>query len=103
MHVDGGFSRRAALLWRTLIENVDDIIVRLVELRLCEEGQETVVPAVPIRDEYFLAAVAGHLVGCFLQQCKLQFPAVGDSTGFMASFGDLTEIVFRKNDRILFL
>src|SRR5258708_25147494 len=62
-----------------------------------------VVPAMPIHDENFLASIAGHLIGCLLEQFQLQLGAVSDGSGLVLRFKDLTEIVLGKNNRILLL
>src|ERR1700733_502577 len=53
-----------------------------------------------IDDNYFLAAVAGHLVCRFLQERKLHVAAVGDRSRFMAGLGDLSKIIFREDQRV---
>ena len=56
-----------------------------------------------VDDENFLAAVARHLVGGFLQQRQLQVAAVGDGSGLVARFGNLAEIIFGEDDGVFFL
>jgi hypothetical protein len=58
---------------------------------------------VTVDDQNFLAAVAGHLVGGFLQQGELQGAAVGHGAGLVLGFGDLAEIVFGENDGVFLL
>ena len=76
--------------------------MRLVELCLREIRQQAVVAAVAVDDQDFLAAVAGHLVGGFLQQGELQVAAVGHGAGLVPRLGDLAEIIFGENDRVFF-
>ncbi len=66
VHVDLGLLWRSAMLWRMLVEHIDDIVVGLVELRLREVGEQAIVAAVTVDDQDFLAAVAGHLIGGLL-------------------------------------
>src|SRR5579862_7801095 len=103
MHVDLRLLGGTALLGRALVENIDDVIVRLVELSLREIGKQAVVAAVSVDDQNFLAAVAGHLVGGFLQQCELQAAAVGHGSRFVTRFGDLAEIIFGEDNSIFLL
>ena len=86
-----------------VVENIDHIVVRLIELRLREEWQQVFVAAVAVDDDYFLAAVARHLVGGFLQQGELHLAAVGDGSGLVAGFGDLSEIIFGEDDGVFLL
>src|SRR5207253_9965821 len=92
-----------SLFRRALSEDVDDIIVGFVELRLREEGEKAVVAAVTVDDQDFLAAIARHLVGGLLQQSELQVAAVSHGSGFVARFGDLAEIVFGEDDCVFLL
>src|SRR6266576_2810865 len=55
-------------------------------------------PAVAVHDDDFLAAVARHLVGGFLQQFQLELHTVGHRTGLVLRFKNLSEIIFWKND-----
>src|SRR4029077_17932826 len=91
----------SAVLRRALAEYVNDIVVGLVELGLREEREQAVVAAVAVHDQDLLAAVAGHLVGGFLQERELQVAAVGHSAGLVLGLGDLAEVVFGENDGIL--
>ena len=61
------------------------------------------MPAVAVDDQDFLAAVAGHLVGGFLQQGELQVAAVGHGAGLVPRFSDLAEIVFGEDDGVFLL
>jgi hypothetical protein len=56
------------------------------------------VAAVAVNDDHLLAAVARHFVGGLLQQGELHFAAVGDGSGFVAGFGNLSEIIFGEDD-----
>ena len=103
MLVDGGLLFGASRGRRELAENVDDIIVRLGQLRLRKVWQQTAIPAVAVDDKHLLAAVARHLVGGFLQQRQLQFAAIGNGAGFVPRLEDLPEVVFRKDHRIFLL
>ncbi len=96
------FLAGAALMRRAFVEDVDVdyVIVRLVELGLCEERQQAVVAAMAVDDQDLLAAVARHLVGGFLQERELHRAAVGHGSGLVLSLGDLAEIVFRENDGV---
>ena len=94
MHVDFGLLLRASVLRSALVENIDDVVVGLVELRLREEGQQAVVAAVAVDDQNFLAAVARHFVGGFLQESELHVAAVGHGAGLVLGLGDLAEIIF---------
>ena len=99
----GGFLGRTAGATAFADYSVDDVVVRLFELRLREIGDEALVAAVAVDDEDFLAAVAGHLVGGFLEKLELEIAAVGDGAGFVLGFEDLAKIVFRKNDGVFLL
>src|ERR1035438_849077 len=89
VHVDGSLLRWSARRWRALIENVDYIVVRLVELRLGEVREQVLVAAVSVDDDYLLASITRHLVGGFLQQRKLQIAAVSHGSGLVAGLSDL--------------
>ncbi len=78
--------------------NIDDVVVWFVELRLREIREKALVATVAVDDKNFFAAVAGHLVGGFLQEIQLNLPAVGDGAGFVFGFENLSEIIFREND-----
>ena len=56
-----------------------------------------------IHDQYFVAAVARHLIRRCLQKGELKIGTVGDSARLVACFRNLTEIIFRKDNRILLL
>lgn len=60
-----------------------------------------IVAAVAVDDDDLPAAVAGHLIGGFLEEFELQFRAVSHRAGFMPGFEDLAEVVFGKDDRVL--
>ena len=79
------------------VENVDDIIVRTIELRLGEEGKQMLVPSMAVHDDNLLATVARHFIGRFLEQLQLEFHAEGDSPRFMLGFKNLSEVVLRKD------
>ena len=80
------------------VEHVDDIIPLPIHLRLGKEGKQVLVAAVPVDDDDFLAAVARHLVGGFLEQLQLKFHAVRDGAWLVLGFKNLAKIIFRKND-----
>ena len=91
------------MLWGAFVEDVDHVVVWLVELCLREVWQQAFVAAVAVDDQNFLAAVAGHLVGGFLQQGELQVAAVGYRAGFVAGFDNLAEIIFGEDDGVFLL
>jgi hypothetical protein len=97
------FVRRFALPAACDALHVHDVVVWRLELRLREKRQQAVVAAVTVHDDDLLAAVAGHLVGRFLQQLELQSAAVGHRAGLMLRFEDLPEVVLWENDGILLL
>ena len=70
-------------------------------MRLSEIREQMFVAAVAIHDDYFFAAVARHLVGGFLQQGELHVAAVGDGSGLVARFGNLSKIIFGEDDGVL--
>src|SRR5215467_4631724 len=80
--------------------DVDHVVMGFFQLRLGKKRQQAFVAAMAVYDDDFLAAVAGHFVGGFLQKFQLEVAAVGDGSGFVLGFEDLAEIVLRKNDRI---
>jgi hypothetical protein len=55
----------------------------------------------PIHDRHFAATIASHLIRRCLQQLQLQIRVVGNRAGLMPCFGNLAEIIFRKNHGIL--
>src|SRR5580698_7201593 len=100
MHIDFGmFSRTSGIPWVPAID-INDIIMRSLQLRLREIREKILVTAVTINDDDLLAAVPAHFVGGFLQQIKLHVHAVGNRSGFMPRLSDLAEIISRKNDGI---
>ena len=103
VHIEGVCLGRTSLLWSPLIKNVDDIVVRLVQLCLREIRKKTAIAAVTVDDQHLLAAIAGHLVGGLLQQGKLQAAAISHRSWLMLCLGNLTEVVFGKNDRVFLL
>src|SRR5262249_28239909 len=56
-----------------------------------------------VDDQDFLAAIARHLVGRFLEQRQLQAAAVGHGAGFMLGLGNLSKIVFGEYDRVFLI
>src|SRR5262245_14892785 len=58
------------------------------------------IAAVAVDDEYLLAAIARHFVSGLLQELELKLEAVGDSSGFVARFKDLSEVILREHHRI---
>ena len=99
----GRFLGRTARAAALSDDGVDNVVVRLVELRLGEEWDEAFVAAVAVDDEDFLAAITRHFVGGFLEEHELEVAAVSDGTGFVLRFKNLTEIVFRKDDGVFLL
>src|SRR5712692_11041248 len=61
------------------------------------------VASVAVDDNYFLAAIARHLISSFLQQFQLQARAIRDGAGFVLGFEYLAEIILGKYDRVLLL
>jgi len=96
VHVDGGFPGRAAFVRSALVENVDHVVVRFIELGLREVRKQALVAAVAVDDDHFLAAVASHLVGGFLQQGELHPAAVSHGSGLVTGFGNLAKIYSGK-------
>src|SRR5205823_5481270 len=86
-----------------LVEKINYIVVRLIQLRLRKVGKQTTVPPVAVNDQNFLAAIASHLVRSCLKQCQLQIAAVSDGTGLMTCLRDLPKIVLRENHSVLLL
>src|SRR5271155_4271801 len=78
-------------------KDVHDVIMGRLELRLREEWEQVLVPAVPVRDNHFLAAVARHLVSGGLQQFELKACAVRDRAWLVPSLKYLAEIIFRED------
>src|SRR4051794_7805463 len=103
MHVDLRFLRRPSLVGRAFIEDVDDVVVRFIQLSLGEIREQALVAAMPVDDQNLLASVSRHLVARFLEQLELQSAAVRHGSSLMAGFGDLSEVIFREDDRILLL
>jgi hypothetical protein len=62
----GGFLGRTARLAAFAIQNIQNIVVRAVELRLSKVGKQMLIAAMTVDDDYLFTAVAGHLVGGFL-------------------------------------
>src|SRR6202162_5361347 len=77
--------------------------MRLVQLRLREIGEQAVVSAVAVDDNYLLASVARHLVGSFLQESELRLATVSHSAGLATGLGKLSEIIFGEDDDVFFL
>ena len=61
------------------------------------------IAAVAVDDDHFLAAVARHLVGSFLQQGELHLAAVRDCSRLVAGFGNLSEVIFREDNGVFLL
>src|ERR1700676_4374795 len=99
----GGFLGRAAGAAAFAVENVHDIVVRLVQKALREEGKDVLVAAVTVDDDDFFASVAGHLVGGFLQELQLEFAGVSDGSGFVLGLKNLAKVVFRKDQGVVLL
>src|SRR5467141_1504401 len=74
--------------------------MRLVQLRLREKWNQVFVAAVAVDNDYFFAAIAGHLISGFLEQMQLQIHAVRYRSGFVLGFEDLAEIIFGKDHRV---
>src|SRR5579863_4929950 len=103
MHIDFRLLCGTTVIRRALVENVNHVVVRLIELCLGKVRQQAIVAAVTVDDQDFLASVTGHLVGGFLQKCKLHAATVCHRAGLVLGLGDLAEIVLRKDNRILLL
>ena len=103
MHVHGGLFLRPT--WRCFhqAKHVDDVVVLLLELRLCKERQQALVSAVSVHNDDLLAAVSGHLVSRFLQKFQLQVSAIGNRSRLVLGFKNLTKVIFREYDGILLL
>src|SRR5882672_1506465 len=99
----GGFFRGTAGAAAFAVEDVHDIVVWLIHLRLREEGKQVLVAAVTVHDDDFLAAIARHLVGRFLKQLQLKLHAVRDGARLVLGLKNLAKIIFRKNDGVLLL
>ena len=56
-----------------------------------------------VDDEDFLAAVARHLLHRFLQERELRGQAVGNGSGLLLRFEDLSEVVLGEDDGVLLL
>src|SRR6201987_1810149 len=82
---------------------VDDVVMRLIKLRLGEIRQQVLVPPMTIHDHYFLATVSRHFVRRFLKEMQLQLGAIGNRTRFVLGLENLPRIVLRKNYGVLFL
>src|SRR4029077_1045704 len=85
------------------VENVNDIVVWPIELRLGKEGNQVLVPAVAVDNHNLLAALARHFIRRFLEQLQLQFHAIGDGSRFMLGFKNLSEVILWKDDSELLL
>ncbi len=103
VHIDLSLFLRPAYVRSAFIEGVNNVVVGLVELCLREIRKQRFVPPVAVDDEDLAAAVAGYLVRGLLKQRQLQAAAVGHGAGFVARFGDLSEIVFGKDHCVLLL
>src|SRR6266581_3068177 len=103
MRVNGGFLFGAAGRRSALVEEIDHVIVRLIQLRLGKVGQQTTIAAVAVDDQYFLAAVASHLVRGCLKQCQLQIATISDGAGLVTGLGDLAKIILREDHSVLLL
>src|SRR5258708_23694717 len=77
--------------------------MRLIELGLGKEWQQAVVAAVAIHDDDFLAAITRYFIRSLFEKRELHFAAVGDGSGLVLGFGNLSEIIFRENDCVLLL
>ncbi len=94
-----GFFPGAARAIALANDGVNNIVVWFVELRLREVGNKAFVAAVAVDDEDFLATVAGHLVGGFLEKPELEVAAVGNGAGLVLRFENLAEIIIREKRR----
>src|SRR2546422_7824634 len=94
MHIGRGVRLvfRLALRAARDSKDVHDVIMRRLELRLREKGEQAVVAAVTVDDDDFPAAIACHLVGRFLQQ--LQENQDRKSTRLNSSHGYISYAVF---------
>jgi hypothetical protein len=55
VRVDEGFLFGASGRRSALVEKIDHVIVRFIQLRLGKVGQQTTIAAVAVDDQYFLA------------------------------------------------
>src|ERR1019366_3630182 len=102
VHAALGFQRRpSGNIFVGQTKNIDHVIARGGQLRLREKRQQAVVAAMTVDDQNLLASIAGHLFDRLLQKHELCGQAVGNGPGLLLRFEDLSEIVFRKNHRIL--
>ena len=64
----GGFHRGASrcVVVRETVEDVDDVVMRQLQLGLREERQQVFISAVSVHDDNLFAAVAAHLIGGLL-------------------------------------
>ena len=88
----------AARLVRTSGVDINDVIVQCGELGLGEERQKMVVAAMTVDDQDFLAAIARHFIGGFLQEFELQFGAISEGAGLVFGFEDLAVEISWKDD-----
>jgi len=79
------------------IEHVNDVVAQSVQLRLREVGKQVLVAAMAVDDDDFLAAVACHLVGGFLQQLQLNLAAIRDGARLVFGFEDLAEVILGED------
>src|SRR5215469_1558624 len=100
MHVDLRLLLRTAILWGPFVKHVHNIVMRLVELRLCKVRKQAAVASVAVDDQNFLAAVTRHLVGGFLEECELESAAVGHAARLVFGLGNLSEIVLGEDDSV---
>src|SRR5438094_5863601 len=88
----GGLLCRPAGAVAFAVKHVHYVVLGAGHLCLREEGKQVFVSAVAVHDDDFLAAVARHLVGGFLQQFQLELHTVGHRTGLVLRFKNLSEI-----------
>src|SRR2546423_3286636 len=91
----GGFFRRAAFSSTSAAgKDVNNIIMRMSELALREEREQVFISAMPVHDDNFFTAIAGHFIGGLLQYAELQFDAVGHGARLVLGFENLSEVGF---------
>src|SRR5690349_17980663 len=103
MHVQFVGAGWTSMSRRALVEDVDHIVMRFIELCLREIRQEAVVASVAIHNQDLFAAIAGHLIRRFLEKGKLKTTAVGHGSWLVLGFRNLAEIILGKNHSIFLL
>src|SRR5580765_2558597 len=103
MHIEFVGSSRTSVLRCAFVKYVDDIVMRLIKLRLCEKRQQAVIASVAVDDQDLLTSIARHLICRFLEEGELQSAAESHGAGLMFGLCDLSEVILREHDRIFLL